>query len=129
MAFGVGAHSCLGRNVVTGMMNKGDENFGAHGTAVRILLALYGIGAELDPQHPPVRPHGSLHDPYESVPIILQPVCKAAMKVLRCASPAPSTDAVARCRGPGSIGPGFFRHPMSSQVNPSCHLAVRSALQ
>lgn len=72
MTFGLGAHSCIGRNLVTGIQNKGDEKLGAHGSAVRILLALYAIGAELDPDHPPKRPHGSLHDTYESVPLILR---------------------------------------------------------
>lgn len=72
MTFGLGPHSCLGRNLVTGIQNKGDEKLGAHGTAVRILKALYDIGAALDPANPPQRPQGSLHDTYDSVPIILR---------------------------------------------------------
>lgn len=74
MTFGLGAHSCLGRNLVTGMMNKGDEKHGTHGTAVRLMLALYGLGAELDPEDPPKRPPDSLHDTYESVPLIMRGV-------------------------------------------------------
>ena len=49
MTFGLGAHACLGRNLVTGIQNKGDEKHGAQGTAVRILKAMYELGAELDP--------------------------------------------------------------------------------
>lgn len=72
MTFGLGSHSCIGRNLVTGIMNKGDEKHGTHGTAVRVMLALYGLGAELDPDNPPVRPHDSMHDHYDSVPMILR---------------------------------------------------------
>jgi len=72
MTFGLGRHSCLGRNFVTGIQNRGDKKLGVHGTAVCVLKALYQIGAELDPEHPPQRPEGSMHDMYESVPIILR---------------------------------------------------------
>jgi len=71
MTFGLGVHSCIGRNLVTGIQNKGDEKHGTHGTAVRIMLALYGLGATLDPDHPPLRPEQSLHDTWDSVPLIL----------------------------------------------------------
>ncbi len=72
MTFGIGVHSCLGRNLVTGMMNKGDEKHGTHGTAVRLMKALYSLGAELDPLHPPQRPRDTMHDTYDSVPVILR---------------------------------------------------------
>ncbi|HSV82969.1 MAG TPA: cytochrome P450 [Ramlibacter sp.] len=72
MTFGLGTHSCLGRTLVTGITNRGDERHGTHGTAVRIMMALYGLGAELDPENPPQRPHESMHDTYESVPMILR---------------------------------------------------------
>jgi cytochrome P450 len=72
MTFGLGSHSCLGRNLVTGIMNKGDDKHGTHGTAVRVMLALYKLGAELDPDNPPLRPHDSMHDHYDSVPMILR---------------------------------------------------------
>jgi cytochrome P450 len=74
MTFGIGIHSCLGRNLVTGIMNKGDDKHGTHGTAVRILMALYKLGAGLDPDNSPKRPEESLHDTYESVPMILRGV-------------------------------------------------------
>ena len=72
MTFGIGMHNCIGRNLVTGIMNRGDEKHGTHGTAVRIMMALYRLGAELDPGNPPQRPPDSLHDTYQSVPMILR---------------------------------------------------------
>lgn len=72
MTFGLGVHSCIGRNLVTGIQNKGDEKHGTHGTAVRVMLALYELGGELDPAAPPLRPTASLHDTYEAVPMILR---------------------------------------------------------
>jgi hypothetical protein len=72
MTFGIGVHTCLGQNLVTGMMNKGDEKHGTHGTAVRLLHALFSLGAELDPDAPPKRPEGNLHDTWETVPIVLR---------------------------------------------------------
>jgi len=72
MTFGLGTHSCLGRTLVTGVMSSGDATFGTHGTAVRLMMALYSRGAELDPANPPKRPQDSLHDTYESVPIVLR---------------------------------------------------------
>lgn len=72
MTFGLGVHACLGRNLVTGIMNKGDEKHGTHGTAVRVLKAVYDLGGELDPQNPPQRPANSLHDHFDNVPMILR---------------------------------------------------------
>ena len=72
MTFGLGPHACLGQNLVTGIQNKGDEKHGTHGTAVRLLKALYEQGAEIDPKRPPQRPEGNLHDTWDSVPIVLR---------------------------------------------------------
>jgi cytochrome P450 len=72
MTFGLGVHSCLGRNLVTGIMNRDDDKHGTQGTAVRITRALYRLGAELDPDNPPQRPTDSLHDTYVTVPVILR---------------------------------------------------------
>ncbi len=71
MSFGLGPHLCLGRNLVTGIQNKGDEKHGTHGTAVRLLKALFERGVELDPETPPVRQSDNLHDSWERVPIVL----------------------------------------------------------
>jgi cytochrome P450 len=72
MTFGLGPHACLGQNLVTGIQNKGDVKHGTHGTAVRLLKALYELGAEIDPDRPPQRPEGNLHDTWDSVPLILR---------------------------------------------------------
>lgn len=72
MTFGIGIHACIGQNLVTGLQNRGDERHGTHGTAVRLLKAMYDIGAELDPENPPRRPHDDLHDTWESVPMIVR---------------------------------------------------------
>lgn len=72
MTFGLGAHACLGRNLVTGMKNQGDEKHGTHGTAVRVMKALYELGAELDPDNPPARPHNTMHDHFETMPMVLR---------------------------------------------------------
>lgn len=72
MTFGIGVHSCIGRNLVTGIMNSGDTKHGTHGTAVRIMMALYKLGAELDPDDPPQRPVDNLHDIYERIPMVLR---------------------------------------------------------
>lgn len=72
MAFGLGRHRCLGQNLVTGIMNRGDEKHGTEGTAVRIARALYALGARLDPNAPPRRHPTSMHENWVSVPAILQ---------------------------------------------------------
>ncbi len=72
MTFGIGSHICLGRNLVTGIQNRGDSRHGTHGTAVHIMSALYGLGAALDPDNPPRRPQDTLHDTYASMPIVLR---------------------------------------------------------
>ena len=71
MTFGLGVHSCIGRNLVTGIQNKGDDKHGTHGTAVRIMKALYDLGGELDPDNPPHRSATSMHDHFETMPMIL----------------------------------------------------------
>jgi cytochrome P450 len=71
MTFGIGTHVCLGRNLVTGIQNRDDSRHGTQGTAVRIMAALYSLGAELDPDNPPRRPDDTLHDTYSSVPMLL----------------------------------------------------------
>lgn len=72
MTFGLGVHTCLGQNLVTGIQNKGDTKHGTHGTAVRLLKALYEFGAEVDTKKPAQRPDDNLHDTWDTVPVILR---------------------------------------------------------
>lgn len=72
MTFGLGVHSCIGQNLVTGIKNRGDDKHGTHGTAVRIMKSMYDLGAELDPDNPPKRREGTMHDVYSSMPVILR---------------------------------------------------------
>jgi cytochrome P450 len=74
LTFGAGAHACLGRNLVIGVQNKGDEKHGTHGTAVRVLLSLFELGADLDPQEPPRRAVDTMHDNFETMPLVLRNV-------------------------------------------------------
>lgn len=72
MAFGVGIHSCLGRNLVMSPMNKGDAKYGTHGNAVRIMQTLYERGIALDPDGTTTKRPESLHDSFDSVPIVIR---------------------------------------------------------
>lgn len=72
LTFGAGVHSCLGRSLVTGLMNRADAKSGTEGTMVKILKVLFHHGVELDPDDPPKFMARSYHDAYESVPIILR---------------------------------------------------------
>ncbi|WP_226553859.1 cytochrome P450 [Celeribacter naphthalenivorans] len=71
LTFGAGVHTCIGQNLVTGIQNKGDTKHGTHGTAVRLLKALYERGAELDPDHPPQKATGTMNDRFATMPMIL----------------------------------------------------------
>ena len=72
LTFGAGVHMCLGRSLVTGVLNRADEKTGAEGTIVKMLKVLYSFGMELDPDDPPKRMATSFHDTYETLPIILR---------------------------------------------------------
>jgi len=71
LTFGAGAHSCLGKNLVTGLFNRADTKTGAEGTMVKILTILYTNGLRLDPQDPPQRVTSSFHDAFARMPILL----------------------------------------------------------
>ncbi|REF73320.1 cytochrome P450 [Paracoccus versutus] len=74
LTFGAGVHTCIGQNLVTGIQNKGDAKLGTHGTAVRLLKALYDLGAELDPDSPPQRATGTMNDRFATMPMILRAI-------------------------------------------------------
>lgn len=70
LTFGSGAHVCVGRPLVTGLAKRDGEQ-PTEGTMLRILRALYAVGAQLDPDDPPVETASSSHDTYSSVPVLL----------------------------------------------------------
>lgn len=72
LTFGSGAHTCIGRALVTGLSHRYDDADPTHGTIVGVLQALYQAGAELDPSQPPRRNTDSYHDAFASMPIVLR---------------------------------------------------------
>lgn len=73
LAFGGGVHTCIGRQLVTGLSRSVDAVAGSDrttdGIGVQILASLYRAGVELDPSHPPVYREVSHHDAFESFPV------------------------------------------------------------
>lgn len=67
-AFGGGAHTCLGRPLVTGSRNPAGDTT-VDGTLVSLARRFYAAGLELDPDSPPVREAGTYFQVYSSVPI------------------------------------------------------------
>ena len=72
LTFGSGAHTCIGRALVTGLSRRYDDADPTHGTIVGVLRALYQAGATLDPADPPRRNTDSFHDAFASMPIVLR---------------------------------------------------------
>ena len=72
LTFGSGAHTCIGRALVTGLSRRYDDADPTKGTIVGVLSALFQAGAELDPDNPPVRNKDSYHDAFASMPLILR---------------------------------------------------------
>lgn len=71
LSFGSGAHTCIGRALVTGLSQRYDDTNPTLGTIVGVLHALYQAGAALDPEHAPQRNTTSYHDAFASMPIVL----------------------------------------------------------
>lgn len=71
LTFGSGAHTCIGRALVTGLSHRFDDADPTHGTIVGVLQALYQAGAALDPDQTPRRNTDSYHDAFASMPIVL----------------------------------------------------------
>lgn len=74
LAFGGGRHTCIGRQLVTGLSRTfddlGDEERATAGMAVQILQALYAAGAEPDPDRAPAYRAVSHHDAFDSYPLV-----------------------------------------------------------
>ena len=67
LAFGGGAHACIGRPLVTGAGSRSQDE----GTMVSIARELYRVGLELDPDGPPVEDAGTHYFQFASVPVLL----------------------------------------------------------
>ena len=74
LAFGGGRHTCIGRQLVTGLSRTfdelADEERATAGMAVQILLALYAAGVEPDPERAPQYRAVSHHDAFDSYPVV-----------------------------------------------------------
>ncbi len=71
LTFGSGAHTCIGRALVTGLSQRYDDANPTLGTIVGVLHALYQAGVALDPEQTPQRNTSSYHDAFASMPIVL----------------------------------------------------------
>jgi len=65
LAFGSGAHKCLGLPLIIGAG-------GRDGSHVHLLSMLFAHGIQLDPDRPPRRPSDLDRDMYESFPVLLR---------------------------------------------------------
>jgi cytochrome P450 len=72
LTFGSGAHTCIGRALVTGLSRRYDDTDPTYGTIVGVLRAVYEAGATLDPDDPPRRNTDSFHDAFASMPVVLR---------------------------------------------------------
>ena len=71
LSFGSGAHTCIGRALVTGLSQRYDDTNPTLGSIVGVLQALYQAGVALDPEHAPQRNTTSYHDAFAIMPIVL----------------------------------------------------------
>lgn len=73
LAFGGGIHTCIGRQLVTGLSRLVDDvderSRTTDGIEVQILAALYAAGVEMDPERPPRYRAASHHDAFDSFPV------------------------------------------------------------
>jgi cytochrome P450 len=73
LTFGVGVHTCLGRDLAAGTVPKPGASAEGHplGTVTTIALALLRAGARPDSAHPPVRDANIAREVWSSYPILL----------------------------------------------------------
>ena len=71
VCFSGGAHSCLGRPLVTGSRNPMGAT-SVDGTLATMCRRYYGVGLTLDPAHPPRRDPHTHYTAYESIPVIFR---------------------------------------------------------
>ena len=68
LAFGAGAHLCIGRPIVTGVRGRGADP-APHGTMASLAKALYAAGLELVADAPATKDAGTFYDEYASLPV------------------------------------------------------------
>jgi cytochrome P450 len=73
LTFGVGVHTCLGRDLAAGAVPKPGASAEGHslGTVATIALALLRAGARPDPERPPQRDANIAREAWASYPILL----------------------------------------------------------
>jgi cytochrome P450 len=73
LTFGVGVHTCLGRDLAAGTVPKPGASADGHplGTVTTIALALLRAGARPDAEHPPQRDANIAREAWTSYPILL----------------------------------------------------------
>ena len=75
LAFGQGAHLCIGKNLITGVgaRNTADGDAPvdtAHGVVATVALALLRAGMLIDRDRPAVKHPTSIYDEYQSLPVL-----------------------------------------------------------
>jgi len=76
LTFGVGVHTCLGRDLDGGMMQKGDTDADNHqyGIVALLVWALLQHGVQLDPDNPPHEDQATERGNWATYPVLLNDV-------------------------------------------------------
>jgi cytochrome P450 len=74
LAFGQGAHVCIGKNLITGARDRSPDDSGdpldvAHGIPATVAHALFQAGMTIDPTRPANKHPTSIYDEYTSLPV------------------------------------------------------------
>ena len=70
LAFGGGAHMCIGRPIAIGSHTTAPDGDSAIGGLVRVLVELYRVGIELDSDRPPIRSAELIQHLFDAVPVV-----------------------------------------------------------
>ncbi len=73
LTFGVGIHTCLGRNLAAGDVAKANTDPATHqyGTVTMIARALLAANARPDPERPPIKNPNIAREQWDSYPVLL----------------------------------------------------------
>jgi hypothetical protein len=75
LAFGQGAHLCIGKNLITGISSRRSTDDrspiedNARGVVTTVALALFEAGMTLDPERAPTKHPTSIYDDYATLPV------------------------------------------------------------